>query len=377
MFRCFSSDDEKWKDKENSSTLPGVALAAVTAIGGFSIASSLSPWVGVPLSGIPCSILLGMTLHNTIDYCRHDSLKPGLVYATKTILQTGIVCVAAKLSFWELATTGFTGIPVVVSSVTAGLLFLPVASVWAGLSPRLGLLLAAGTSICGVTAISALAPAIQADNRDIAVAVANTVAFGTLGMLAYPYLFHSLCHSSEMVGMCLGVAIHDTSQVLGSALSYKETFGDEIAFTTAAVTKLSRNLALAAALPALTYQHHKNERAVDENSTESSQKPLPGTLSGLSTFSKYVPPFLVAFLGMSAFRTVGDILFDDIEVYSNTMNWIGNDASKYALGTAMAGIGLSTSLSSLRGVGWRPFAVGGAGALVVGGTGFVAASLLV
>ena len=64
-------------------------------------------------------------------------------------------------------------------------------------------------------------------------------------------------------------------------------------------------------------------------------------------------------------------------MYLQSMDFISNDLSKYALGTAMAGVGLSTSTSSLQGVGWRPFAVGGAGALVVGGTGFVVSSLVV
>ena len=41
----------------------------------------------------------------------------------------------------------------------------------------------------------------------------------------------------------------------------------------------------------------------------------------------------------------------------------------------MAGVGLSTSVSSLKGVGWQPFAVGGVGALVVGGTGFTVSTL--
>jgi uncharacterized membrane protein YadS len=78
---------------------------------------------------------------------------------------------------------------------------------------RLGKLLSAGTSICGVTAITALAPAIKATPKETAVAVANVVAFGTFGMLTYPYLLHTLLSSSEQIGMVLGVAIHDTSQV--------------------------------------------------------------------------------------------------------------------------------------------------------------------
>lgn len=61
-----------------------------------------------------------------------------------------------------------------------------------GLPPRLGTLVAAGTSICGVTAIVSTAPAIDADEREVACAVANVVAFGLVGMLTYPYLAHAV-----------------------------------------------------------------------------------------------------------------------------------------------------------------------------------------
>jgi uncharacterized integral membrane protein (TIGR00698 family) len=313
-----------------------------------------------------------MAIQNTVGY-NESTFKPGITFSTKAILQGGIVAVASKLSFFELLTTGTHGIPIVVSSVGAGMLFIPLAGRFAGLPEKMSLLLTAGTSICGVTAITALAPAIHASNRDTAVAVANTVAFGTLGMLIYPYLFHELCTSSEQVGMCLGVAIHDTSQVLGSAMSYRDTFDDEVALRVAAVTKLTRNLGLAFAIPALTFVHVKStsENGSVENKSE--------TVSGLVTFQKYVPSFLLAFIAVSTFRSCGDFYFGDDApwLYHQAVSFIGNDVSKYALGTAMAGVGLSTSASSLKGVGWRPFAVGGAGALVVGGTGFTVASFLI
>ena len=371
--------------------VPGVALSAVTAAGGFAAASALSTAVALPLSGIPVAILLGMGLRNTLGSGGGDSggrggettttlealFQPGVAFATKTVLQGGIVAVAAKLSFVELLTAGTQGLPVVVGAIGAGVLFIPLAGRAAGLSRELSLLLTAGTSICGVTAITALAPAIQASHQDLAVAVANTVAFGTLGMLVYPYVFHELCAgNSEQVGMCLGVAIHDTSQVLGSAMSYRDTFDDDVALKVAAITKLTRNLGLAVAIPGLTYLHAK-EKQQQQNQQ---QKPVVtgDSISGLNTFQKYVPTFLLAFIGMASFRSMGDFLLgSDVEVYNATMNFIGNDVSKYALGTAMAGVGLSTSASSLKGVGWKPFAVGGSGALVVGGTGFLISSLVV
>jgi uncharacterized integral membrane protein (TIGR00698 family) len=356
------------------SLVPGVAMSAATAAAGFQVASALTTAFAVPISGIPVSILLGMGIKNSIG-CS-DSMKPGITFATKTILQGGIVAVAAKLSFVELLTTGSQGLPVVIGAVGAGLTFIPMAGRLAGLPREMSLLLTAGTSICGVTAITALAPAINASNRDIAVAVANTVAFGTIGMLAYPYVFHALCSSSEQVGMCLGVAIHDTSQVLGSAMSYKEIFDDEVALKVAAITKLTRNLGLAVAIPGLTYMHAMEQTKKDESDSE---KPVIGdSISGLNTFKKYVPTFLVAFIGMASFRSTGDLLLgSDVEAYQATMDFIGNDFSKYALGTAMAGVGLSTSASALKGVGWKPFGVGASGALVVGGTGFTIASMVV
>ena len=389
----FSTSTKQQTPSSPPSILPGVALSAITASAGFSIASVISSSISIPLSGIPTSIILGMAINNTIGYSK-ETFQPGITFSTKTILQTGIVAVAAKLSFFELVNAGAAGLPVVISAVGAGMLYIPMASKVAGLPLEMSLLLTAGTSICGVTAITALAPAINASNRDIAVAVANTVAFGTIGMLCYPMLFHNLCPTPEQAGICLGVSIHDTSQVLGSAMSYKEMYGEEMALKAAAVTKLTRNLGLALAIPGLSYMHASSFKATNEKDSDALKDDAKEeTMSGLVSFQKYVPPFLIAFLGMSTIRSLGDYAFANEvvtaatdmsnttssspqQIFQQTMDFLGNDASKYALGSAMAGVGLSTSLDSLKGVGWRPFAVGGSGALVVGGTGFMVSSLI-
>ena len=157
------------------------------------------------------------------------------------------------------------------------------------------------------------------------------------------------------------------------------------------MTKLIRNLGLAFAIPALSYVHaasndntkdlkHKEES--ENKNPDKKQKRESETMSGLMTFTKkYVPPFLFAFLGMSTLRSCGDMVLAETAVqaayFEPTMNFIGNDLSKYLLGTAMSAVGLSTAASSLQGVGWRPFAVGGAGALVVGFSGLAVASMMV
>eukprot|EP00978_Attheya_sp_CCMP212_P048711 scaffold564105_cov47-Attheya_sp.AAC.1 len=85
---------------------------------GFQVASGLSWALSMPVSGIPVSILLGMAVRNYAgDHYfsmsrQYYPTKQGITFATKAILQGGIVAVAAKLSFVELLTTGSTGIPV-------------------------------------------------------------------------------------------------------------------------------------------------------------------------------------------------------------------------------------------------------------------------
>ena len=250
--------------KPAASVLPGIALAGGVAAAGFAAADVLGGWLlaaqgiaasgaGSPVSGIPLAILLGLAVNNA-GPALPDSVRPGLKACTTTVLRAGIICVGAKLSLIDVAKLGAAGVPAVAAAIGAGLTFVPWLARRAGLPPRMGALIAAGTSICGVTAITALAPAIKATPRETAVAVANVVAFGTFGMLAYPYLAHYLlAPESAQVGLFLGTAVHDTSQVLGSAMTYKEVYGDEAALQCAAVTKLTRNLFLAGVIPGLTW----------------------------------------------------------------------------------------------------------------------------
>jgi hypothetical protein len=80
-----------------------------------------------------------------------------------------------------------------------GLTVIPYVGNKLGLPPRMSTLVAAGCSICGVTAISALAPIIKAKEQEMAFAVANVVLFGTLGMLLLPYVANALFPISQQV----------------------------------------------------------------------------------------------------------------------------------------------------------------------------------
>ena len=178
-------EEEKGKEKEKGKgegknskrknklveLAPGVAASAAVMTAGFSTAEILGKGLlylqGVeaagasPMSGIPCSILLGLALRNQTALPLPKSLDPGVKFSTKKLLQGGIVCVGAKLSAVDLVSTGLIGLPAVMASVGAGLTFVPWFANKMGLPHKMGTLIAAGTSICGVTAISAVSPAIR------------------------------------------------------------------------------------------------------------------------------------------------------------------------------------------------------------------------
>ena len=359
---------------------PGVAAAFVVMLAGFWLADLLGRQIlaaqgltgSSPVSGVPVAIVLGLLLRNTLPL--PAALSPGLKFATTTILRAGIVLVGIRLSLFDVVKLGLAGLPVVLAAIATGLFFVTWFNRKLGLPPRLGTLIAAGTSICGVTAIVSTAPAIDADEREVAYAVANVVAFGLMGMLLYPYLAHALLDSSETIGLFLGTAVHDTSQVVGAALTYKQVYGDDVVLRVATVTKLTRNIFLAAVIPILMWMHIR------------SQASRTGSAGIGAVSASLVPGFVVGFVAMAVVRTIGDFTLGSMgaafgvlsaDTWASITKDLGDFwASQVLLGTAMAAVGLNTSFSVFKGVGLKPFAVGMAGALVVGAVGLVMSVLL-
>lgn len=363
---------QKYRDAA-APLVPGVALSGAVLVGSGVIADgiggALATWQGIamtasPISAVPIAILSGIVVNNVASL--PASVKPGLKFCTTTILRAGIVCIGIKLSMLDLVQLGSYGLPVVVGSIGAGLAFVPWLNNKLNLPTRLGFLIAAGSSICGVTAIASVAPVIKANEKEVALAVANVALFGTVGMLFYPYLAHSFFDTPEQVGLFLGTAIHDTSQVMGAAMSYVQVYGEEVALQTAAVTKLTRNLFLAAVIPGLAWYSNRTS----------------GNAGGKNTASwkTLFPTFILGFILMALLRTSVDSYIAstkdsetesiiDAAEWKRVTKFLGDDAAKACMGTAMAGLGLSTSLSVFKGVGPRAFVVGWAGALVVGGVG--------
>jgi uncharacterized integral membrane protein (TIGR00698 family) len=362
------------------SLLPGISAAALVMMAGFWLADVLGRAMlaaqglgggSSPISGVPVAIILGLLLRNLFRLPR--TLTPGLKFCVTTVLRLGIVLVGIRLSALDVIRLGLGGLPVVISAVVIGLVFVSWFNRRLGLPPHLGTLIAAGTSICGVTAIVSTAPAIDADEREVAYAVANVVAFGLFGMLVYPYLAHALLGRSETVGLFLGTAIHDTSQVVGAALTYRQMYADDVVLRVATVTKLTRNLCLAGVIPLLAWMHVRATRGA-------------GGHQVTTKWTTLVPLFVLGFVGMAIVRTIGDVTLRasgvaygiwDTGAWNSLTNQLGDFwASRLLLGTAMAAVGLNTSLAVFKGVGVKPFVVGLVGSLVVGAMGMTMAVIV-
>ncbi|CUU07964.1 conserved hypothetical integral membrane protein [Armatimonadetes bacterium GBS] len=361
--------------------LPGFILSVLIMLVAIPITNVLGAWLlslqGIdptgkssPISAVLTAIVIGILIRNLLPL--PQSIEEGIKFSTTKILRLGIILVGIKLSLMDVFKLGVWGIPVVVSAIAGGLIFVSWINRKLNLPERLGTLIAAGTGICGVTAIVSTAPAIKADQKEVAYAVANVTLFGLLGMFLYPYLAPHILHTSEQIGLFLGTAVHETSQVVGAALTYKEVFNDETVLKAATVTKLTRNLFLAVVVPLLSYLYLKRQaRQEGESSTK-------------INITKLLPAFVLGFILMAVLRSIGDATLQnglafgiwDKSAWDALTKTIGETWGSRALGTAMAAVGLATSFSVFKGVGLKPFLVGLIGALLVGVIGWGMALLL-
>ena len=348
--------------------VPGLALAVAVMLA----AGEIAKWLGAavlrmegldpagrasPISGISMAIVLGLAVANTLG--SPSVFRPGLAFAVRRMLRLGIILVGIRLSFFDVVKLGAWGVPVVAIIVTVALVASHAIARGLGVSDNLGTLAAASTAICGVTAALSVGPVIEAEESETAYTVANVTLFGLAAMLAYPYLAHALfAGRSGSAGLFLGTGIHDTSQVMGAALSYRDLFGDDAAFRVATVTKLTRNVFLIAVVPLLAYLHARRT----------------GHAGHRVRIARLFPVFVLGFLAMAILRSVGDAGVSSggraLGVWSgpewlSVAKTIGETWGTWALGTAMAGVGLSTNLRTFGKMGWRPLYVGALSAVLV------------
>ncbi|HEV2147232.1 MAG TPA: putative sulfate exporter family transporter [Longimicrobiaceae bacterium] len=157
--------------------------------------------------------------------------------ASKVLLQASVVGLGFGMPLAAVLEAGATGIGYTVAGIVVALLLGTLLGRWLRVERATSLLITAGTSICGGSAIAAVGPVIGAGAEAMSVALATVFVLNAVALYLFPAVGHLLGLGQEQFAVWAAVAIHDTSSVVGAAAAY----GD-VALGSATVLKLARAL---------------------------------------------------------------------------------------------------------------------------------------
>ena len=328
----------------------GILICFITAFISMKLSNHLGEEIlkfeKSPVSPIIIAIFIGILFSN-IKLTYIKKFKIGYDFCIRYLLKLGIIFLGIRLSFIDLLQYGSKGLLVVIPTIVITILLVQSLSTKFMISKKLSLLIAVGTSICGATAIAALAPAINAKKTEVAYAIANITIFGLFAMFLYPIISNVLfLNNSISVGLFLGTSIHETAQVAGSAMIYSVQYQNQQVIAIATITKLLRNTLMIIVIPYLAQKNISNDKQ--------SKK-----------IGNVFPYFVVGFIFFGLLRTIGDYFYSDASVWINTISTI-KYLAEFLLIISMAAIGFNTSFLKFKELGSKPFIIGLISASTVG-----------
>jgi len=333
---------------------PGIILAFIL----YTFSQGINNIIGIeilgytksPISTAMIAILIGIGLGNIFQI--REGFLLGLDFTQKYILKLGIICLGIQLKPFEFLKFGTVAIPLIIVCIISVLVVVKLMIKKLKISTKMAYLISIGSTVCGTTAIMATAPVIKANKSEVTYAIANMTVFGILAMLIYPYFANFYFDGEPLfVGLFLGTAIHETSQVAAAGLIYDQQFNSPETLNIATVTKLIRNTFLVIMIPLFAFLYNRNKTNAKNYSL-------------LNIF----PYFVLGFIALIIFRNVGDQIFlteNSKNIWEDVILNIKNSA-KIFLSMAMAAVGLSTNLKDLKSMGYKPFIVGFVAMITVG-----------
>ena len=262
-------------------------------------------------------------------------IKPALKFTSKRVLKIAIILLGASLSVSTIMSVGkmtfFVMLFTFAMCFGAGYFIRRIF----GLNWKLSNLISAGTGICGGSAIAAIAPVIDADDKDIAFAMSSTFLFDMVMVALYPLMGKALGMSDIAYGIWAGTSVNDTASVVASGYAFSEMAGD---FAT--MVKLTRTIAIIPTVLVFVWIGVLMKK-----------KEMQVTGDGKKVdMMKIIPWFIGGFLLLAIMNSVGLIP----SVASGMMK----SASKFLMVTALAAIGMNTSLLDFKKAGLAPMFYG-------------------
>ncbi|MBN2336146.1 putative sulfate exporter family transporter [Candidatus Bathyarchaeota archaeon] len=330
--------------------VPGVVIAMFIALIGFALWTQYKP-----VSALMWSFILGIAASNLLTV--PENAVPGLRFTSSQLLKFTIALMGlvTSASVWfEVGIGAVNALVVITFSFLVSIFF----GRRFGLSSRLAILIGVGTSICGASAIAAVAPAIKAREEEIGVAISGITLFGLISMFLYPYLFTNtavyewLLGNPNVYAIWVGSGVHESAQVIAAACTLSPD-----CMQPALIIKSIRIFMIAPIVLASTYFLNRFESG-----------------EGLKAKTS-VPTFALVFLlnsllcaGLDAY-TVGSPAL--LQMWTLAKTALKSSLIPFLLAIAFAGVGAKVRFSDIAKVGWRTFGFAAlmsvlAGALALG-----------
>lgn len=309
--------------------ITGIVICAAVAI----LSIMLEHLIPGELLGSSIIALFMGTIINT--FFHPEWIKSSLKFTSKRVLKIAIIFLGASLSIGTIMSVGRMTFFVMLFTFTmcfGGGYFIRKLF---GLNWKLSNLISAGTGICGGSAVAAIAPVIDADDKDIAFAMSSTFLFDMVMIALYPIMGKALGMTDIAYGIWAGTSVNDTASVVASGYAFSEVAGD---FAT--MVKLTRTIAIIPTVLVFSYIGVRMKR-------KELQK-----VSGEKTVNvfKIVPWFIGGFLLLAVLNSAG--------VISPEISKAMKSISKFLMVMALAAIGLGTSITDFKKAGLSPMFYG-------------------
>jgi uncharacterized integral membrane protein (TIGR00698 family) len=299
--------------------MPGLLLSATIALA----VRFVSDQLGGP--AMLYALLFGMAFN---FLCEDERFARGLRVSSRYILRIGVALLGLRITTGDVMGLGWEMLALIVAGVVATILIGALIGRIGGLRGDLSILSAGAVAICGASAALAIAsvlPAHKHHERDTILTVAGVTALSTVAMVVYPLFVTYLGYDNITSGVFLGATIHDVAQVVGAGYIISAETGE-----ISTLVKLIRVACLLLVVVTISLLMHRRR------SPEAAKEPL-------------LPRFLVVFV---------------VLVIVNSLGWVPDAArdaltpvSSWCLLTAVAALGIKTSLKAIADVGPAPISV--------------------
>jgi uncharacterized integral membrane protein (TIGR00698 family) len=189
---------------------------------------SLSPWASPPLA-LALGLALGLTFGNPYGKQTRKT--------TKWLLQASVVGLGFGMNLYQVIRAGRSGFLYTAFGITFALAVGMMLASLLKVERTAGFLIAAGTAICGGSAIAAVGPVAGADEDEMSVALGTVFILNSVALLTFPAIGTAMHLSQSQFGLWAALAIHDTSSVVGAAAKY-----GAVALAIGTTVKLARAL---------------------------------------------------------------------------------------------------------------------------------------